>query len=140
MKEKKFSGSSLVAQWVKDLALSLLWLWLLLWCEFSPGPRNAMVVELNDKAFKKTTKKSVLPISLLPRDSLVQIFLLFSFAFGIYHVFPNHMLFLLLLKFSVLCFGYCFPATKCKDFILSLHCHHNHVHCLPLHLSNVVSS
>ena len=40
MKEKKFSGSSLVAQWVKDLALSLLWLWLLLWHKFSPWPGN----------------------------------------------------------------------------------------------------
>ena len=28
--------SSLVAQWVKALVLSLLWLWLQLWCEFSP--------------------------------------------------------------------------------------------------------
>ena len=32
--------SSLVAQKVKDLALSLLWLWLLLWCGFDPWPGN----------------------------------------------------------------------------------------------------
>ena len=29
-----------LAQWVKDLALSLLWLWLQLWCRFDPWPRN----------------------------------------------------------------------------------------------------
>ena len=29
-------GSSLVAQWVKDSAWSLLWLWLLLWHRFGP--------------------------------------------------------------------------------------------------------
>ena len=33
-------GSSLVAQWVKDPALSLLWLWLQLWHGFDPWPRN----------------------------------------------------------------------------------------------------
>ena len=27
---------SLMAQWAKDPALSLLWLWLLLWCAFDP--------------------------------------------------------------------------------------------------------
>lgn len=31
-------GSSLMAQWVKDLALSLQQLRLLLWCRFSPWP------------------------------------------------------------------------------------------------------
>lgn len=31
-------GSSLVVQRVKDLALSLLWLWLQLWCGFDPMP------------------------------------------------------------------------------------------------------
>ena len=34
------SRSSLVAQQVKDLALLLLWLWLLLWCRFDPWPGN----------------------------------------------------------------------------------------------------
>ena len=29
-----------MTQWVKDLALSLLWLWLQLWCGFDPWPRN----------------------------------------------------------------------------------------------------
>ena len=32
--------SSLVAQWVKDLALSLLWLRPLKWCRFDPWPGN----------------------------------------------------------------------------------------------------
>ena len=34
------SRSSLVAQGVKDLTLSLLRLWLLLWLRFHPWPRN----------------------------------------------------------------------------------------------------
>ena len=34
--KKKNSQSSLVAQWVKDLALSLLWLGSLLWHRFHP--------------------------------------------------------------------------------------------------------
>ena len=33
-------GSSLATQWVKDLALFLLWLWLQLWQGFHPWPRN----------------------------------------------------------------------------------------------------
>ena len=32
--------SYLLAQWLKDLALSLLWLWLLLWQGFHPWPSN----------------------------------------------------------------------------------------------------
>ena len=36
--------SSLVAQRVKDLALSLMWLWLLLWCGFDPWPGNFHVL------------------------------------------------------------------------------------------------
>ena len=35
-----FPWSSLMAQGVKDLALSVLWPWLLLWCGFSPWPGN----------------------------------------------------------------------------------------------------
>ena len=34
--KKKVMGSSLVVQWVKDLASSLLWLEVLLWCRFNP--------------------------------------------------------------------------------------------------------
>ena len=37
---KKDYWSSLVAQQVKDLALSLLWYWLLLWYGFDPWPGN----------------------------------------------------------------------------------------------------
>ena len=37
---KKIELSSLVTQWVKDLVLLLLWLWLLQWCEFSHWPGN----------------------------------------------------------------------------------------------------
>ena len=33
-------GHSLVAQWVKDLRLSLLWPWLLLWQRLDPWPGN----------------------------------------------------------------------------------------------------
>ena len=29
-----------MAQWVKDLVLSLMWLWLLLWHRFNPCPGN----------------------------------------------------------------------------------------------------
>ena len=36
--------SSLVARWVKDPGLPLLWLWLLLWCEFDPWPGNFCVL------------------------------------------------------------------------------------------------
>lgn len=37
---KHKSGSSPVAQRVRDPALSLLWLKSMLWCGFNPGPRN----------------------------------------------------------------------------------------------------
>ena len=36
--QKGLLGSFLVAQWIKDPALSLPWLWLLLWLEFNPQP------------------------------------------------------------------------------------------------------
>ena len=37
---KKHLWNFLGAQWVKDLALSLLWLGPLLWCGFDPWPRK----------------------------------------------------------------------------------------------------
>ena len=37
---KDVGRSSLVAQRVKDLVVSLLWLWLLLWRRFDPWPWN----------------------------------------------------------------------------------------------------
>ena len=54
-----WNRSSLVAQWVKDPALSLQWLWLLLWHGFDPWPRNFHMPwaqpkkNLNYKDFKK---------------------------------------------------------------------------------------
>ena len=36
----KRDQGSLVIQWFKNLALSLQWLMLLLWCKFSPWPGN----------------------------------------------------------------------------------------------------
>ena len=47
--------SSLVFQQVKDLALSLLWLRLLLWYRFSPWPGNFCVPWYSQKT--KQTKK-----------------------------------------------------------------------------------
>ena len=40
---KEFSGSSLVAQWVKDSALSLLW------CRFNPWPGNFHMLQVGPK-------------------------------------------------------------------------------------------
>ena len=45
--------SSLVARRVKDLALSLLWLGLLLWSRFKPWPRNLHMLQAQPK--KKST-------------------------------------------------------------------------------------
>ena len=42
-----------VAQQVKDPALSLLWLWLLLWCEFDSWPRNFCMMWAGPKEKKK---------------------------------------------------------------------------------------
>ena len=36
----RMSWSSLVAQWVKDQVLSLLWLGSLMWLEYDPWPEN----------------------------------------------------------------------------------------------------
>ena len=40
---KKHPRNSLVDQQVKDLALSLQWLGLLLWCSFEPKPRKLVI-------------------------------------------------------------------------------------------------
>ena len=51
---KKVSfGSSLVAQWVKDPALSLLWLGSLLWCGLNPWPGNLCMPLVQPKKGKK---------------------------------------------------------------------------------------
>ena len=47
-------GSSLVAQWLKDLVLLLLWLWLQLWHQFDPWAGNCHWMKQ-----KTTTKKSM---------------------------------------------------------------------------------
>ena len=46
------SGSSLEAQWVKDLVLSLLWLGSQLWYEFDPWPGNFMMQDGKKKCVK----------------------------------------------------------------------------------------
>ena len=45
-----------MAQWVKDLALSLLWLWLQLWCEFLPWPWLLACHQHSQKQDKTKTK------------------------------------------------------------------------------------
>ena len=35
-----------MAQQFKDLALSLLWVWLLLWCGFDPWPKNFYMLQV----------------------------------------------------------------------------------------------
>ena len=45
--------SSLVVQWVKDLALSLVWLELLLWREFNSWPGNFSMTRVHPKKKKK---------------------------------------------------------------------------------------
>ena len=47
---------SLVAQWVKDPVLSLLWLGLILWCRFNAWPRNFHMPWVQPKKLKKKKK------------------------------------------------------------------------------------
>ena len=53
LRSETYSMSSLGAQWVKDLALSLQWLWLLLWCGFNPWSRNFLMPQVKKKKKKK---------------------------------------------------------------------------------------
>ena len=46
-----------MAQEVKDIALSLLWLWLQLWCGFSPWPGNFCMVRTRQKKKRKKERK-----------------------------------------------------------------------------------
>ena len=46
-----------MAQQVKELALTLLWLWLQLWCRFSPWPRNCHMLQVWPEKKKKKKKK-----------------------------------------------------------------------------------
>ena len=46
--------SSLIVQWVKDSALSMQWLWSLLWYGFDPWPRElSHVVDVAKKILNK---------------------------------------------------------------------------------------
>jgi len=45
--------------WFKDLALSLLWLWLLLWCGFDPWPGTFHMPQVWPKERKNERKKEV---------------------------------------------------------------------------------
>ena len=47
--DKSSVGSSLVAQWIKDPALSLQQLRLLLWLRFSPWPENFYILQVQPK-------------------------------------------------------------------------------------------
>ena len=49
-------GSSLVAQWVKDLTLSLQWLGSLLWLGFDPWPGNSHMPQVWQKKKKKNAQ------------------------------------------------------------------------------------
>ena len=51
--KNKFDWNSLVAQRVKDLALSLLGLGSLLWCRFNPWPGNSRMLWVRPKKKKK---------------------------------------------------------------------------------------
>ena len=53
---KSLFWSSLVALWVRDLVLSLLWLELLLWRGFDPWPRNHCLQWVWPKTKKKKNK------------------------------------------------------------------------------------
>ena len=53
-----FSKSSLVVQQIKDLVLSLLWLWLQLWHGFSPWLKNfCMLLAQQNKKQNRTKKR-----------------------------------------------------------------------------------
>ena len=46
-----------MAQQVKDLVLSLLWLWLLLWCRFDPWPGNFCMPQVQPKKKKRERER-----------------------------------------------------------------------------------
>ena len=64
-------GSSLVAQWVKDLALSLQQLRLLLWCMFSPWPEKFHMLQTWPKKKKKECSFGFLGISVVLEKTLL---------------------------------------------------------------------
>ena len=56
-------GSSLVAQWVKDLAWSLLWFESLLWRGFDPWPGNFHMLSVTKNKTKTKTGMLCWPIA-----------------------------------------------------------------------------
>ena len=48
-----------MAQCIKDLSLSLLWLWLLLWCGFDPWPGNFRMLPKEKRKEKKRKEKKI---------------------------------------------------------------------------------
>ena len=53
VRQDGYSRNSLVAQWAKDLVLSLLWLRLMLWHEFDSWPRNFRMLQAKKRKRKK---------------------------------------------------------------------------------------
>jgi len=53
-----------VAQLVKDLVLSLLWLGSLLWCAFNPGPQNICMLQAQPKQTNKQLNKNRIKIKI----------------------------------------------------------------------------
>ena len=66
---EKIKENSLMAQWVKDLVLSLSWLGLLLWHGCDPWPRNFDMLRVHENVvFFKPSGSFILFISLLFND------------------------------------------------------------------------
>ena len=63
-RERERERSSLVAQWVKDLALSQLWLGSLLWCGIVPWPGNFHMPQVWSQTNKQTNTSLSLEFSL----------------------------------------------------------------------------
>ena len=62
-------GGSLVAQWVKDPALLLQWLWWLLWCGSDPWHGNFCMLQVRPK--RKMKKRKIGTIGQLLTDTIV---------------------------------------------------------------------
>lgn len=77
---KTFLGGSLVAKWVKDLALSLLWLGLLLWHRIDRWPGNVCMLCVWPKQ-NKTKQKNDLSIQTDDKHSKGRCAPLMSFDF-----------------------------------------------------------
>ena len=68
--QKKTLGNSLAAQWVKDLVLSQLWLWLQLWCKFHPCLKNFHMLWAQPKKKKKSPWYTLCQIMFFPWSPL----------------------------------------------------------------------